>query len=118
MQNVSSGEMALDIGNKTLKLIKSYIIKSNLILWNGPLGAFEIKPFDNSSNFVAEIIKKYSQKSNVITIAGGGDTIAAIKKVKAEKYFSYISTAGGAFLEWLEGKGSPGYKALKENSLY
>ena len=94
------------------------MLKSNIILWNGPLGVFEYQPFDNGTNQVAEIIKNNAQKLNLITIAGGGDTIAAIKKAKAEKSFTYISTAGGAFLEWLEGKESPGIKALKNNNLF
>ena len=109
--------MALDIGDKTIKLIKSSILKSNIILWNGPLGAFEHKPFDNGTNQITEIIKTYTKKLNIITIAGGGDTVAAIKKAKAESFFTYISTAGGAFLEWLEGKESFGVKALKDNIL-
>ena len=109
--------MALDIGDKTIKLIKSFILESNIILWNGPMGVFEYKPFDNGTNKIAEIIKKNAQKLNIMTIAGGGDTVAAIKKAKAEKSFTYISTAGGAFLEWLEGEESPGVKALKDNSL-
>jgi phosphoglycerate kinase len=117
VRNLSSEQMALDIGDKTIKLIKSFILESNIILWNGPLGVFEYKPFDNGTNQVAEIIKNNAKKLNIMTIAGGGETVAAIKKVKAEKSFTYISTAGGAFLEWLEGKGSPGVQALKENSL-
>ncbi len=109
-------QVALDIGNKTIKIIESSILQSNIILWNGPLGAFEYKPFDSGTNQIAEIIKKNSNKLNMTTIAGGGDTIAAIKKIKAENFFTYISSAGGAFLEWLEGKESPGFKALKNNT--
>ena len=108
--------MALDIGDKTIQFIKSFILKSNYILWNGPLGKFEYKPFDNGTNRVAEIIKNNAKKLNITAIAGGGETVAAIKKAKAEKSFTYISTAGGAFLEWLEGKESPGVQALKNNS--
>ena len=118
VKNLLPDHMALDIGEKTIKLIKLSMLKSNIILWNGPLGVFEYQPFDNGTNQVAEIIKNYAQKLNLITIAGGGDTIAAIRKAKAEKSFTYISTAGGAFLEWLEGKESPGIKALKNNNLF
>lgn len=114
-KNLSSDHMALDIGDKTIELIKLCILKSNVILWNGPLGVFENKPFDNGTNRIAEIIKNNTNKLGIMTIAGGGDTVAAIKKIKAEKSFTYISTGGGAFLEWLEGKESPGVKALKNN---
>jgi len=117
VHNVLSDQIILDIGIKTIRLIKSSILKSDIILWNGPLGAFENKPFDKGTNQVAEIIKNNARKLNIITIAGGGDTIAAIKKVRAENSFTYISVAGGAFLEWLEGKESPGVKALKNNNL-
>jgi phosphoglycerate kinase len=85
------------------------------VLWNGPLGAFEYKPFEQSSIKVAQVIKKNSKLLKIDTIAGGGDTISAIKMAKAEGGFSYISNAGGAFLEWLEGNQSPGVLALKDN---
>ena len=88
-----------------------------MILWNGPLGAFEHKPFNHGTNEIAEIVKTDVPKLNIISFVGGSDTLAAIKKVQAEKSFTYISTAGGALLEWLEGKESPGVKALKENQL-
>jgi len=117
VKNISPNQMALDIGNKTIEIIKSSILKSKSILWNGPLGVFERKPFDNGTNKIAEIINSNARNFKITAIAGGGDTIAAIKKAKAEKSFTYISTAGGAFLEWLEGKESPGLKALKENIL-
>jgi phosphoglycerate kinase len=116
VKNLLPNQMALDIGNKTIKLIESNILKSKTILWNGPLGVFEYEPFDSGTNQIARLIKKNVNKLNITTIAGGGDTIAAIKKAKAENFFTYISTSGGAFLEWLEGKESPGVKALKENN--
>jgi phosphoglycerate kinase len=116
-KNILSNQIALDIGDKSIKLIKSVILKSKMILWNGPLGVFEHKPFDHATNEIAKIIKTDTKNLNIITCAGGGDTIAAIKKAKAEKYFTYISNAGGAFLEWLEGKESPGVLALKKNRL-
>ena len=117
VNNMLPNQIALDIGDKTIELIKSTILESNNILWNGPLGAFEYKPFDNGTNQVAKIINNSMQKLNKVTIAGGGDTVAAIKNANAEKSFTYISTAGGAFLEWLEGSESPGVKALKSNKL-
>ena len=75
-----------------------------MILWNGPLGAFEYSPFDKSSIQIANTIKENAKILNISTIAGGGDTVSAIKLAKAKEGFDYISNAGGAFLEWLEGK--------------
>ena len=109
-------QMAFDVGKNTIKLIKEVLLESNTILWNGPIGAYEYKPFDHATNAIMDIIKNDAKILNITTIAGGGDTLAAIKKAKAEDAFTYISTAGGAFLEWLEGKKSPGVKALKENN--
>ncbi len=117
IDSIKSEDMALDIGENTVKLINKFLQNSKMILWNGPLGAFEHSPFDRGTNKVAVIIKNIKSSQNILTIAGGGDTIAAIKKSKVENGFTYISTAGGAFLEWLEGKESPGVKALKENNL-
>ena len=116
VKNLLPNQIALDVGSKTIKLIESSILKSKTILWNGPLGVFECEPFDSGTNKIADIIKKNGNKLNMTTIAGGGDTVAAIKKANAEKFFTYISTSGGAFLEWLEGKESPGVKALKDNN--
>ena len=118
IKNIPPNQMILDVGSKTVQLIKEYILKSSMILWNGPLGAFEYKPFQQSSFEVANIIKKHTKLLNITTIAGGGDTISVIKMAKAESGFSYISNAGGAFLEWLEGKESPGVLALKKNNLF
>ena len=117
VKNISPKHMVLDVGPKTIKIIENYILKSKMILWNGPLGAFEYKPFEKSSIEIANIIKNNSKSLEILSIAGGGDTVAAIKMANAEKGFSYISKAGGAFLEWLEGKESPGVLALKENNL-
>ena len=116
-ENILPDQMILDIGDKTIKKISNIILKSNMILWNGPLGAFEYKPFDNSTLKIANLIKKNSKILNIMTLAGGGDTISAIKMAKAEQSFTYISNAGGAFLEWLEGKESPGFRALRNNKL-
>ena len=117
VKEILPNQMILDIGNKSIKIIKKILLKSNMILWNGPLGAFEHKPFDYATNAIVDIIKKNAKKLKITSIAGGGDTLSAIKNAKAEKSFTYISNAGGAFLEWLEGKESPGVKALKKNQL-
>ena len=117
INDVLQDHMILDVGEKTTKIIKDEILKSQMIIWNGPLGAFEYTPFDQSSFQIADTIKKYSKNLKIISIAGGGDTISLIKSARAEDGFTYISKAGGAFLEWLEGKESPGVRALKENIL-
>ena len=109
--------MILDLGSETIKLINDLIINSKMLLWNGPLGAFEFKPYDRATNAIAEIIKLNAKKYNIATLAGGGDTVSAIKNTNAQGGFNYISNAGGAFLEWLGGKESPGVRALKENNL-
>ena len=115
VSKIEPNQMALDVGQKTINLISEYILKSKMILWNGPLGAFEYKPFNKSSISIANIIKKNSKLLNIPSIAGGGDTVSAINSVNAEDGFTYISNAGGAFLEWLEGNQSPGIIALENN---
>ena len=115
IENITNNQMILDIGKKTIKVINKEILKSKMLLWNGPVGVFEIKPFDKGTRSIANIINKYSKNHQIFTIAGGGDTISAIKSAKAESGFNYISNAGGAFLEWLERKKSPGVKAIIEN---
>ena len=115
VDDINSEQMVLDIGSKTTKIISKHISEAKSVLWNGPLGAFEYKPFDEGSIKVAKMINSVSKSSKILTIAGGGDTISVIKSAKAENGFNYISKAGGAFLEWLEGKESPGVIALKKN---
>ena len=116
ISNIPNDQMILDIGEQSTKLISDEILKSKTVLWNGPLGAFEYSPFDKSTISIAKIIKNFSSKSQIHALAGGGDTLAAIKMAQANDAFNYLSTAGGAFLEWLEGKRSPGFIALKENN--
>jgi len=117
INEVLSEEMILDIGDDTTKLINSKIINSKMVLWNGPVGAFEFKPYDKATNTIANVIKENAKKLNINTLAGGGDTVSAIKNTHTEDGFNYISNAGGAFLEWLEGNESPGVKCLRENDL-
>ena len=104
IDDILSDQMILDIGNKTIQVIKKTLLSSNMILWNGPLGAFEYKPFNYGTIQIANTIKENAKLRNIITLAGGGDTISAIKMTKSEEGFSYISKAGGAFLEWLRRK--------------
>ena len=110
--------MILDVGNKTIEVISKEIIKSKMLLWNGPLGAFEYQPFEKSSVEIANIIKARSKLGKLSSLVGGGDTISLIKQTKTEDGFTYISNAGGAFLEWLEGKELPGVIALRKNKIY
>ncbi len=117
VENIFSEHMILDIGERTSKLISDEILNSRSVLWNGPLGAFENKPFETSSVYVANTIKKYSKNLHIKTMAGGGDTIAVINLAKAKDGFDYLSNAGGAFLEWLEGNKSPGVLALENNKI-
>jgi phosphoglycerate kinase len=84
------------------------------LVWNGPLGAFEIPPFDAATNSVARAAAKLTKGGKLLTVAGGGDTVAALAHAGVLDDFSYVSTAGGAFLEWLEGKTLPGVKALED----
>jgi len=114
LSEIESSDIIFDIGADTIKNIGEVINLSKTLLWNGPLGFFEKDFFANGSNEVAKLIKINTQKKLLTSIAGGGDTAAAIKKAKAEDGFSYISTAGGAFLEWLEGKILPGLKVLEK----
>jgi len=115
VNNIPENSMAVDIGPKSVKLIKERIEASKTVVWNGPLGVFEIKPFDNGTNRIARIVGKQTKKGECSSIAGGGDTVAALDNARCGKKFSYISTAGGAFLEWLEGKELPAITPLLKN---
>lgn len=101
----------MDIGPKTRKNFYNLISKSEILLWNGPLGYFEKIPFDNGSNYVASIVKVMHSKK-FFSVAGGGDTISCIKNSGFYEFFSFISTGGGAFLELIEGKNLPGIEIL------
>ena len=86
------------------------------VLWNGPLGAFEVPPFDRGTNAAAQAVGERTKAGKLLSIAGGGDTVAALAHAGVEGEFSYVSTAGGAFLEWLEGRTLPGVAALTANA--
>jgi phosphoglycerate kinase len=83
------------------------------LVWNGPFGAFEMEPFDNGTVEVAEAAAELTAAGKLVTVAGGGDTVAALKAAGVAERFTYVSTAGGAFLEWLEGKTLPGVEVLR-----
>ncbi|WP_121061866.1 phosphoglycerate kinase [Chachezhania antarctica] len=104
--------MILDAGPETVERIGSVLENAKTLIWNGPLGAFEIAPFDTATNSAAGIAAERTASGHLISVAGGGDTVAALNKAGAAESFTYISTAGGAFLEWMEGKTLPGVAAL------
>lgn len=112
--NVEDGAMAVDIGPQSVAMLKDKLTTCKTLIWNGPLGVFEIPPFDAGTNALATFAASRTVESGLITVAGGGDTVAALEHAGAAKNFSYISTAGGAFLEWLEGKTLPGLAALED----
>ncbi|WP_371169672.1 phosphoglycerate kinase [Aliiroseovarius sp. 2305UL8-7] len=106
--------MILDAGPDTVARIATTFQNAKTLIWNGPLGAFEIEPFDAATNAAARKAAELSAEGHLISVAGGGDTVAALNKADAAKDFTYISTAGGAFLEWMEGKELPGVAALSQ----
>ena len=112
LNDVSKDELILDIGPKTIKIINQLIEKSNTILWNGPAGYFENPNFAKGSVEIAKKIIEKSKDNTIYSVAGGGDTVALLNSIEATNNFNFVSTAGGAFLEYLEGKILPGIKAL------
>ena len=105
--------MILDAGPATVAYIKEVMENAKTLIWNGPLGAFEIEPFNAATNAAAKVAAKLTNSGKLISVAGGGDTVAALNQADAADKFTYISTAGGAFLEWMEGKELPGIAALQ-----
>ena len=112
IKEIEEDDMILDIGPKTISSIKTIINNSNTILWNGPAGYFENPNFQNGTKKILEIISQKTANDNIFSVAGGGETVAAINKFKKIDSFTFVSTAGGAFLEFLEGKTLPGIKAI------
>ena len=110
---VGANEMILDIGPKSVEQVVSVLARAKTLLWNGPFGAFEMEPFDNGTVEVAEAAAELTKAGKLVTVAGGGDTVAALNAAGAADRFTYVSTAGGAFLEWLEGKALPGVEVLR-----
>ncbi len=113
LDKIEENEIILDIGFNTIISIQKIIGQSNTVLWNGPAGYFENENFSNGTMSIAETISKNTLKRSLISVLGGGDTLAAINKSKTKLSFSHLSTAGGAFLEYLEGKDLPGLSVLK-----
>jgi phosphoglycerate kinase len=113
VDDVGEADMILDVGPRTIERVVSVLARSRTLLWNGPLGAFECEPFDNGTVEVAEAAAELTQAGKLVTVAGGGDTVAALNAAGVTARLTYTSTAGGAFLEWLEGKTLPGVEVLK-----
>lgn len=109
---VPATHMALDVGPDTVDLIESRLRKASTLVWNGPLGAFETPPFDAATVALAQTVAALTQSGALKSIAGGGDTVSALRHAGVLERMTYVSTAGGAFLEWLEGKSLPGVAAL------
>lgn len=114
LDNIPEGGTLLDVGEKTIAAIKEKMHECKTLVWNGPLGAFELKPFDNATNMVAKTAAELTADGKLTTVAGGGDTVSALENAGVANKFSYISTAGGAFLEWMEGKELPGVVIFKK----
>ncbi|MBN9486890.1 MAG: phosphoglycerate kinase [Alphaproteobacteria bacterium] len=105
-------QMILDVGPKSIALYQKEVGDCATLVWNGPLGAFEMKPFDQGTVALAKTVADLTSAKKLLSVAGGGDTVAALAAAGVEEKFSYVSTAGGAFLEWMEGKTLPGVAAL------
>jgi len=112
IDKVGADDMILDIGPQSVGKFNSRLDAARTVVWNGPLGAFEVSPFDAGTSAVARHAAKLTQAGRLTSIAGGGDTLAALRRAGVVDQFSYVSAAGGAFLEWLEGKELPGIKVL------
>lgn len=111
---VAEDEMILDAGNKAVTALADAIDKAETVIWNGPLGAFELTPFDTATVEAARYCANATKAGDVVSVAGGGDTVAALKHAGVAGDFTFISTAGGAFLEWMEGKELPGVACLEK----
>jgi phosphoglycerate kinase len=114
---VEPDDMILDIGPRTVEHVISVLARARTVVWNGPFGAFEFEPFDIGTTEVAEAAAELTAAGRLVSVAGGGDTVAALNRAGATERFTYVSTAGGAFLEWMEGKALPGVEALRLRKL-
>ena len=115
INEIDENEMILDIGSKTISSIETIINNSKTVLWNGPAGYFENPNFQNGTKKILELISQKTMNDKIFSVAGGGETVAAINKFNKFDSFTFVSTAGGAFLEYLEGKTLPAIKALNQN---
>jgi phosphoglycerate kinase len=114
IDRVGDKDMILDIGPRSIELVVSVLARSKTLVWNGPFGAFEMEPFDNGTVEIAEAAAELTAAGKLVSVAGGGDTVAALNVAGVADRLTYVSTAGGAFLEWLEGKALPGVEVLRQ----
>ena len=112
LESIPTEAMMLDVGPASVADLIGRLKQCKTLVWNGPLGAFEVKPFDTATNALAQEAAKLTAEGSLLSVAGGGDTVAALANAGVQDKFTYVSTAGGAFLEWLEGKELPGVAAL------
>jgi len=112
IRSVASDEMILDVGPASIEAFAKRLHNTRTLVWNGPFGAFETPPFDAGTNAAAKLVAAATKAGQLLSVAGGGDTVAALNHAGVADAFSYVSTAGGAFLEWLEGQELPGVAAL------
>jgi phosphoglycerate kinase len=115
VDEVGPDDMMLDIGPRSIEQVISTLARSKTLVWNGPFGAFEVEPFDNGTTEVAEAVAELTRNGRLVSFAGGGDTVAALNVAGVMGRLTHVSTAGGAFLESLEGKTLPGVKVLRVN---
>jgi phosphoglycerate kinase len=113
VDHVGATDMILDIGPRSVEHVVSVLARSKTLVWNGPFGAFEKEPFDNGTVEVAEAAAELTRAGKLVSVGGGGDTVAALNQAGVTDRFTYVSTAGGAFLEWMEGKALPGVEVLR-----
>jgi phosphoglycerate kinase len=109
---VAADEMILDVGPATIEEFKRFLTTTKTVVWNGPLGAFETPPFEKGTVAAAKLVAERTKAGTLLSVAGGGDTVSALNMAGVAGDFSYVSTAGGAFLEWMEGLELPGVEAL------
>jgi phosphoglycerate kinase len=113
VEHVSDDEMILDIGPRSVAAVEKVLGEIKTLVWNGPFGAFETPPFDAATMAIAKAAARLTKQGKLTSVAGGGDTVAALNEAKVADDLTYVSTAGGAFLEWMEGKALPGVEALR-----
>jgi len=113
VQAIPSEAMMLDVGPATVQAVRDRLPDIRTLVWNGPLGAFETPPFDAATTELARAVAEATAQGGLRSVAGGGDTVSALRHAGVLDQLSYVSTAGGAFLEWLEGKTLPGVAALQ-----
>jgi phosphoglycerate kinase len=113
LKDIQADDKILDAGEETVKRLRQAMHKSHTLIWNGPLGVFEVPPFDQATVIAAQEAAALAKAGKLVAVAGGGDTVAALNHAGVAGDMTFVSTAGGAFLEWMEGKALPGVEALR-----